>query len=203
MEFKVYSFRHAETILEKEFKSQYVQIIGILEGIKESEIIKTFQEKGANNKSLSTTINKLLKDRFIESEWEPESKIFKDKDFSKKSAWSLDFAKDDISIEVAFNHGTVAAWNLIKPTISGELNHIEKEVNTKIGVVITATNELKKAGGFDGAIGTYEHYLKYIRALNNILTIPILLIGIEAPNTFKIMHKKNAKGKKIGEVIYL
>ena len=64
----------------------------------------------------------------------------------------------DISIEVAFNHSTVIAWNLIKPALASELNHVQKAIQTKIGVIITATNDMKVAGGFDSAIGTYEKF---------------------------------------------
>ena len=28
--------------------------------------------------------------------------------------WRLDFAKESISLEVAFNHGEAIAWNLLK-----------------------------------------------------------------------------------------
>jgi hypothetical protein len=199
MEVETYSFRHAETILLADFKEQYSELLGIIKGIGDENIREEFLVNGKNNKSLSTTINRMLKVRFLEKGWTAESRIFKDDDF-KSGTWRIDFAKDDISVEVGFNHGTVAAWNLIKPTIAGELNHIQKEHNTKIGIVITATQKMKKNGGYDNAIGTFESYIKYIKALNNILTIPILLIGLKELSSFKIIHQANDKGKKIGGI---
>lgn len=206
MEIEIHSFRHAETILKNEYIDQYNEVIDILKRVTEKEIIKKFEsinfekeKKEKQNKSISEALNKILKEKFKQKEWQTESKIFKDKNFRNKT-WKLDFAKRDISLEVAFNHGTVAAWNLIKPTIAGELNHIEKEINTKIGIIITATEELKKSGGFDNAIGTFESYMKYIKALNNILTIPILLIGLKSLKSFEIEHIKNEKNKNKGIV---
>ena len=60
-----------------------------------------------------------------------------------------DFAKENIAIEVAFNHGGNVSWNLIKPVLSSELNHVEKAIQTQAGIVITATDAMKKAGGYD------------------------------------------------------
>ena len=83
------------------------------------------------------------------------------------------------AVEVAFNHGGNVSWNLIEPVLSSELNHVEKAIQTEIGVVITATDEMKKAGGFDGAVGSYEKYVEYCKPLMNLLTAPILIIGLE------------------------
>ena len=137
------------------------------------------------------------------NEWKSEhdAGIFQDSKYQGET-WRLDFAKEDISVEVGFNHSSVIAWNLIKPVLASELNHIEKSIQTKIGVVITVTNEMKEKGGFDNAIGTYEKYLDYLKPLNNILTIPILIIGIKPPRSFSIAHHQIAPRKKIGQVIY-
>lgn len=42
----------------------------------------------------------------------------------------MDFAKDNIAIEVAFNHGGNVSWNLIKSVLSSELNYVEKAIQT-------------------------------------------------------------------------
>lgn len=111
----------------------------------------------------------------------------------------MDFAKESISVEVAFNHGEAIAWNLIKPVLAGELNHVQKEINTEIGVIICATKELKDNGGFDGAVGEYEKFLTYLNPLRDVLSVPMVIIGLEAPKTFKIeVHTK--EGKKQGIV---
>lgn len=206
MNYITHSFRHANVILrEAQFNNQFDNLETILKSITEDDIIYKHESYGANDieqtpKSISKAINELLKERFLSYGWADESGIFQDKQYTGDT-WRLDFAKDDISIEVAFNHSTVIAWNLIKPVLASELNHVEKAIQTKIGVIITATNAMKIAGGFDGAIGTYEKFLDYLPPLQNLLTVPLLIIGLTPPVNFKIEHLQYKPRKKIGTII--
>jgi len=206
MQFKAHSFRHAGVILEQtEFMDQFHEMIDIISNISDEDIISQHENYGAENlekmpKSLSRAINDLLKARFMESGWVAESPIFQDTKY-KGDNWRLDFAKKDISIEVAFNHASVIAWNLTKPVLASELNHVQKAIQTKIGVLITATNEMKSKGGFDSAIGTYEKFLDYLPPLRNFLTTPLLIIGLEAPQTFYIEEHQYKPRKRIGRVV--
>lgn len=204
--YKIHSFRNASVILEQpEFIAQYLELYEILQSISEEDMINTHLSYGKEDiertpKSISVAINKLLKDRFTELDWRPESPIFQDSNY-RGDIWRLDFAKKDISIEVGFNHSSVIAWNLIKPVLASELNHVEKAIQTQIGVIITVTEEMQAKGGFDSAIGVYEKYLDYLKPLRNLLTSPLLIIGIEAPQTFQIKVEQYAPRKKIGVVV--
>ena len=208
MKFKAHSFRHAGVILEQtEFVDQFHELIDIITNISDEDIIFQHQSYGIENmektpKSLSKAINDLLKQRFVEKKWNEESAIFQDTKY-KGDNWRLDFAKKDISIEVAFNHASVIAWNLTKPVLASELNHVQKAIQTKIGVLITATNEMKRQGGFDSAIGTYEKFLDYLPPLRNFLTTPLLIIGLEPPETFFIEEHQYKPRKRIGKVVML
>ena len=193
MKYKKFSFRHAEEIflVDDSFTYLWEEVQDVLENISDEDIINEFNEERREAKSISEAINKLIKVKLIEKGWEAESCIFADPNYSdNKGTWRLDFAKDNIAVEVAFNHGGNVSWNLIKPVLSSELNHVEKAIQTQAGIVITATDSMKKAGGYDGAIGTYEKYVEYLKPLNNILTTPMMIIGLEPPETFIIKHKK-------------
>ncbi|EKT4536961.1 BglII/BstYI family type II restriction endonuclease [Flavobacterium psychrophilum] len=206
MEFIYNSFRHSGVILnEPDFVEEFTEIIDVISSISEGHLISKHQSYGVNNientpKSLSKAINDLLKEGLVSKGWTPESGIFQDENYLGDT-WRLDFAKKNISIEVAFNHSSVIAWNLTKPVLASELNHVKKAIQTKIGVVITATEELKQNGRFDGAIGTYEKYLDYLPPLNNILTIPLFIIGLKSPLTFTLEDFQYAPRKKIGKVV--
>jgi hypothetical protein len=206
MEFIYKAFRHADVILkELNFIEEFSEIIDTIESISEEDLILKHNSYGERNientpKSLSKAINDLIKDGLVEKGWIPESKIFQD-NYYQGETWRLDFAKKDISIEVGFNHSSVIAWNLTKPVLASELNHVSKAIKTQIGVIITATEELKQKGGFDGAIGTFEKYLDYLPPLNNVLTIPLFIIGLNAPTTFRIEEFQYAPRKKIGRII--
>ena len=46
---------------------------------------------------------------------------------------------------MAFNDGEAIAWNLLKPVLSAELTTLQKAVQTSGGVIITATEAMKRA----------------------------------------------------------
>ena len=153
MKFKLYSHRFAEHIVkdDEDFIYDYNEIVNVIESIDDLSLKARFQEeqeKRQNTKSLSTSINGLIKEGLEKAGWNSESAIFKEEEYIKgnTSYWRLDFAKNNISIEVAFNHQEATAHNIMKPVLAGELNHVEKEIQSKMGVIICATDNLKKQG---------------------------------------------------------
>ena len=203
MKYKIHSFRHAKIILENEpsYNSVWNELLLAIDSIQDSEIIEHHQNNPRLAKSISESINNLLKEKLVDLGWNEESYIFQDDEYSG-NRWRLDFAKESISVEVAFNHGEAIAWNLIKPVLAGELNHVKKEIETEVGVIICATKDLKTKGGFDGAVGEYEKFLTYLDPLRDVLSVPLAIIGLEAPESFEINVQK-VNGKKQGIVKYL
>ena len=104
---------------------------------------------------------------------------------------------------MAFNHNEATAHNIMKPVLASELNHVEKEVQTKMGIIITATKELRKACGFDNSVGTFEKFIEYFTPYNALIPTPIVLIGIENMDTFKIKHNYQGKKRISSEIQYL
>ena len=213
MKYTTCSHRYADIIFEvdSELKEQYHSVLRVLDGITDQDIIDEFLGANRDAKSISEAINNIIKIRMVGEKWEPESFIFADPAYRKKTKrkkekglWRLDFAKENgISVEVAFNHRSDCSWNLIKPILASELNHLEKAIQTKAGIIICATDEMKAAGGFDSAVGTFETYLTYLDPMRNILTAPLLIIGLKAPETFKIQLRKLSPNKTVGDVLML
>ncbi len=203
MKYKIHSFRHAEIILNHEptFSIVWNELLVAIDSVTDIEIIEHHENNPRLAKSISESINNLLKVKLVALGWNEESYIFQDDEYSG-NRWRLDFAKDSISVEVAFNHGEAIAWNLIKPVLAGELNHVKKEIETEIGVIICATKNLKSKGGFDGAVGEYEKFLTYLNPLRDVLSVPIVIIGLEAPESFEIEVQK-VDGKNQGIVKHL
>jgi len=207
MKFDVYEHRSGLAVAGTPSLSDDWELFkSVIEGISEEEIIAQFEleEKereirgSRRQKSISDSLNFIINKKLVNCGWIPQPKIFGDKDFSE-NRWALDFAKlnDDgrgtFAVEVAFNHAGDFAWVLIKPVLSSELNNINKAIQTHAGIVITATSAMKKAGNFDGAIGTYESAQQYIRAMHGIITVPILLVGLRAPEKFKVVPVKKGR----------
>lgn len=175
------------------------EIDAALTNIDDHSIITHFNSlPNPKPKSISATLNRLIRKELVDFGWLPESAIFADGDF-RQSTWRLDFAKDDVGVEVGFNHGEAVAWNLIKPVLAGELNHVRKAVQARVGIVIAATDDMKEAGGFDGAVGSYERYVQYLKPLQQLLTVPLVVIGLEPPQSFRISHE-TVNGRKVGSV---
>lgn len=205
MRFVTHGHRHGDYLFEnlEEYTQLWQEITDSISCITDEMIIGEFESNARAAKSISQAINHLLKYELIKRGWTPESYIFADEQYAhnaqSKGTWRLDFAKNSLSVEVAFNHRSDISWNLLKPTLASELNHVEKAIQTSGGIIVTATEAMKKAGGFDSACGTYEDYVQYLKPLGNILTAPLVIVGLEPPETFEI-EVKPENGKKVGHV---
>ncbi len=200
MKFVTKSHKQGDIILnESRYVSLFEEVKEVILGISEEDIKQRHQGKYSRKMSLSYAINDLLKERFSQRGWMKEAPIFQDKNFTDNK-WRLDFSKGTISIEVGFNHGEAIAWNLIKPVLASELNHVQKAIQTEVGILICATKNLKMSGAFDGAVGEFEKICRYLVPLDRILTVPMLIIGLEAPETFKLLKIKKL-GRNIGTIV--
>ena len=192
MRYRIFSFRNAQTIFEndQQFSHLWEEVKDTLNSISDQDIIESYNDNNRKSKkSISDDINRLIDQRLVQLNWHRQSAIFNDSIYRPQGRnhwWTLDFAKESIAIEVAFNHGEATAWNLIKPVLSSELNHVEKAIQTHAGIIITATDSMKTAGNFDNSCGSYEKFLQYLDPFRNILTVPMIIIGLEAPETFRI-----------------
>ena len=206
MEYRLEEHRYALKIIKNDDKYNKIfeNLCETLSSLSDNEIIELFEKRkkeGKKDKSISDCLNSLISEKLTSMNWKKESPIFKDGEFNKNSSdFRLDFVYPDIfSLEVSFNHNSATVINLLKPVLASELNHVEKAYQTKFGIIITATKELKEKGGFDSAIGTFEGYCNHLKVLMNQLTIPIVIIGLKAPKTFEIMHEQEGN-RKIGYI---
>lgn len=207
MELQYYPHRNADAIIAYDtyLKCRYNEFVNAMINISDDELIQDFlrrkkqhEAKGTSFKSLTPSINALLKRRMLMIPgWANEVDIFNDTTGAiANTEWRLDFAcEDGFAIEVAFNHGEAIAWNLIKPVLASELNHVQKAYQTKMGIYVCATEAMKLAGNIDSASGSFEKVKRYLMPMMNQLTVPMMLIGIDAPKTFYI-------NKKTREVVY-
>ncbi len=228
---KPYSWRLAEEILigDSDYKKEYDEVINVIKQISSLDIEKAYErdideeltkliKKGKKDpapasKGLSRTLNKILKEKLIAKNWDSETFIFKHKRYKKKQKnksgpWQIDFTKELISLEVAFNHQNDIPLNLVKPMLACEDNHVEKEKNTKIVVIVCASQNLKDAGNFDGGAGNFQKIKDYAKPYSQILISPMVIIGLQAPDDFFIPIGKNIKTKinhitRVGDKVYV
>jgi len=213
VEFEVYQHRFALDVINsnEDLKLLWGEISESISSITEERLISEFP-RSKNSMSLSDAINSILESELKNRNWISQSAIFQGSEYTDKK-WRLDFSKrihtpknsiTGMAVEVAFNHGEAIAWNLLKPVIAAEINQVElqTDIGSGIGIYICATSELKESGGFDGAVGEYEKVLRYLSPLFNKLSVPLLIVGLNAPKTFHIEKRKDVlTGKNRGVVI--
>lgn len=198
MRFTTHSHQFAEEILNTPSRKQNIdEVFEVLASISDYDLRTRYV--AVQRMSLSDAINRLIKKGLVDRGWTPEARIFQDPEYAR-GRWRLDFAKDAVSIEVAFNHGEAIAWNLLKPVLASQLNHVKKDITTEVGVIICATDALKSAGLFDSAVGTFEKFKTYLKPLQSILPTPILLIGLEPPESFAISGTR-VGNRRIGTIV--
>lgn len=198
MRLQFFSHRNADAIIRYDayLNARYNEFVGALMSISDEALIRDFirrktehEVRGTSFKSLTPSINGLLKERMsMIPGWASEVDIFNDTTGTiGNTEWRLDFAcEEGLAIEVAFNHGEAIAWNLIKPVLASELNHVQKAFQTRMGIYVCATEAMKQAGNIDSASGSFEKVQRYLMPMMNQLTVPMMLIGIDAPATFYI-----------------
>ncbi len=214
-----YSFRFAEDILGsvKPLNSLWQEVLSAIHSISDDDIKEKHLaiQQQESTKSLSKAINQLLDERLKQKGWNDQSGIFSVPEYQDGtgSTWTLDFSKgttlengdtSGVAIEVAFNHAEAAAWNLTKPMLAAEINdvRVQNNIGEGVGIVVVASSDLKKNGAFDGAIGDFNRYSKTLRAMRNTITVPIMLLGLAAPKTFKVQPREQKNSPyKSGEII--
>ena len=213
MNFITHNHRFALDIVESnpELKSLWEEITASILSITDEQLIAEFSNT-PTKMSISDAINRLLDAELVKRGWIAQSAIFQGEEYLEKK-WRLDFSKriqnpakgiTGMAIEVAFNHGEAIAWNLMKPVLAAEMNQVElqTEIGSGVGVYICAASDLKEAGGFDGAVGEYEKVLRYLNPMFQKLSVPLIIIGLNAPKTFRIEKTKNPITKRnIGKVV--
>lgn len=196
--FKAHSYRHGIELLETvtEYEPYWSELLGVVGGLTDQRIAEAFRANGEGRaKSISHVINTLIDEDLVALGWVPQSPIFAVSEYGDRT-WRLDFAKGPISVEVGFNHGGNISWNLIKPVIASEINHVAKAAQTSVGVVIAATEALKVNGGFDSAVGSFEKYISHLLPLRSMLTVPMAIIGLEPCESFSIRHEMDGRNRR-------
>lgn len=197
---------------DEQLASLWQDISKTISGLTDDRIIAEYK-LSTSAMSISKAINNLIDGDLKNLGWTPQSAIFQGVEYEGKS-WKLDFAKTSktrldgkltgIAIEVAFNHGEAIAWNLLKPVLAAEINHVDTatDIGVGVGVYICATKSLKEAAAFDGAVGEYEKVLRYLSPLFSKLTAPMVIVGLQAPESFRVEKRKNTiTGKNKGMIV--
>lgn len=178
MIFEIYSHRFAEIILNSDFQIRK-EIDLIIKRITFDDVIKKFNHdnltKNQVGKKVSvakqSTINTLFREEFIKLGWDTEKNVFDD----PENDLIIDFWKRDIGLDVAFNHRSFIGGDLLRFQAASEVKNI-----IKLGIYICPKKSFAKiVSPKDGSsMVNFERSVWYLQTLFQVLTVPILLIGL-------------------------
>lgn len=177
----------------------YNDLLSTLDSIQEAEIIEEFELNLNRNKSISVTIRKIISRILEKRGWELNAPIFDNNLFDKGNRFKYDFLKKTTSVEFGFLHEMGVALKIIKGSLNSSRRLKNKNISN-LQIIITVTNKMRRLGGFDSSIGTFEKFQDYLNVLDSHIFNPLIIIGIEGLETFKIKHNKYYS-KTTGEII--
>ena len=203
MEYDTFSHLYADSLVQQEgLREEFEEIIAAVVSISDDDIRTTHELHFPRQKSISKAIHHLIGDRLRPIGWNEGAPIFRPPEFRGRgsSRYKIDFAKRGICLEVAFTNDGYTAWNLLKPTLASEENLVDKAIETKLGVLLMATEDMKQKGGFDGSVCTMEGTMKYLKIMQSKLSVPLMLIGLRAPRSFVVYHHGSPKRADFVEI---
>jgi len=98
----------------------------------------------------------------------------------KEAYWTMDFKKGLIGVEVSFNNAGALSQNLLRLSVMSESENKKKSEMIRVGILITACENLKKWSTMDTTVLTFESTKRVFPAMNFNIPTPILLIGLES-----------------------
>lgn len=201
MEYIIKYFNDSEKLINDNLiNAQLNDVTTMLNLITEEDIIFTYETQQRKGKSISEALLKLFHENLLDMGWESELPIFRpENNKSPDKYWSFNFYKSNVTLDINFQHSGSIVKNLVKSVLSSNKHDKEKNIHSNLSIIITATSEMKKTGGFDNAIADFDRYDESITILEKIVTSPLILIGLKAPKTFKIEHEK-INNKNIGVI---
>jgi hypothetical protein len=136
-------------------------------------------------------INQIFDSKLKELGWRRQIKIL-----PEVSYWTMDFKKEDIGVEVSFNNAGVLAQNLLRLSVLSENPNISEKNQIRLGVLVTATEKLKKWCNMDSTVLTFETVNRVMPIINFNIPTPIILIGVDASTNGTDWNKTKYFGHK-------
>lgn len=164
MNFKTYSFRFAEQVLNSKLAIK-------------REIEQILQNPKIEESTLSRPhFNEILNELFTKKGWDSEAPVF---DEPRDPSARMDFLKERIGVEVGFGHASFVGIDLLKFQVAS-YSGLDK---IDMGVYIVTTKNFQKrmkkdyGQNWDGSL-TYEKVVRYLPHFKSAIQVPVWVVGI-------------------------
>ncbi|MEW9672392.1 BglII/BstYI family type II restriction endonuclease [Ammoniphilus sp. 3BR4] len=156
-----FPYRFADRVINQSIKDEITEALTTpLEGI---------------SKVSRPELNSLLKTRLTQMQFEPQPFVFNN---SKDMGLRMDFMKQRHGVEVAFSHRSFFGMDVMK---FQQASTGEGHIDTGIYIVATSNfqKEMNNRGGKWKSSLTFEQIQRYLTNFQNIIHVPILLVGVD------------------------
>jgi hypothetical protein len=180
MEYDVEDFRHAASLLKDH--PAWLELRSVIEAIDAGTVVALQYEYATAGKRVprggQMAMNRLFELALpVSRGWTHQPRLFADPTLRE---WKMDFLKDRVGVEVSFNHAEAIPWQFTRLNIAGESERVRPDSRIDVGVVVTASESLKRWSRMDSAVGAFDAFRAWLREMRPILPIPILLVGLRA-----------------------
>lgn len=190
MHSEILNYRSAIEILEHEtFRTSWVQVKTCIEELSAQNVIQAQLEmarqwlwgaRKAPPVGMQPALNEVIRASLEQKYgWEGQPRLFRS-DAEGLAGWKMDFFKDDIGVEVAFNNASYFPWIFSRLNVAGESSDVVKEHKVKVGITICAKRDAKKWGRMDSSVGVFEEVSLWLEVMRPILPIPMALVGLSS-----------------------
>ena len=180
MKYQFYAHRYADIILNSDYDLKK-ELDSILETISYENVLNSFNTENLKRtesgkkpmQGKQKILNEHFRKGFISKGWEEEKKVFGGEGGNDLR---IDFWKRSVGVDVAFNHRSFIGGDLLRFQAAAEVANI-----MKLGIYICAKKAfLKELSPKDfNSLVNFERTQWYLESFFPVLTVPILLVGIE------------------------
>ena len=190
MKLELHDFRHALPILERSYSSIWAEFCEQLGSIQADDIsdfhrglVRDAVGRARRPQAgAQTAINRLIDARLSALSWraQPPLYIGGDRRGDELAGWKMDFKKDRVGVEIAFNHQEAIPWIFTRLNLAGESDEVLADSRIEVGIAAFAAQTLKTWGRMDGAVGTFDQAKLWLEKMRPVMPVPIVVVGLHA-----------------------
>ena len=186
---------NVRSVLQRpDIESDWTELYCAINGILWDDLINLHNHEHNDRMSMSVAISERIDNELTEIGAEAEVPIFSKKLVSSRDDRYRIWKKlGPIAIDYSFGHPDGLRWKLNRLATAIIPNQHSMENQCQLGVLIVATESLRKAAKFD-AKANWETAIEDLNIMAAQLQAPIFILGLKNPETFTMIDY--GRGKK-------
>jgi hypothetical protein len=188
MKHEISSFRHGEQLIAH--WPEWAELQSVIQGIKQEDVLRAHREDlGGRPVGAQKAFNLLFHERLTGIlGWRSQVLVFPtpasarvaglpapDPPFPERK---IDFMKNHLGLEVVFNNESYLERILFRLNVASESDYVIAENEVVAGVIVLASEQIKRWGGMDPSVATFEGAVRTIGLVRQAFSVPLLLVGL-------------------------